>query len=92
MFNESSELEKLREHIDQTDKELLQALAERMMLVQQIGTYKKGQGLDVRDEKRRAEVLSSRVALAKKYGLSEELVGKFFEIILDQAEDQEKQS
>lgn len=86
----SDKLKHLREHIDQTDKEIVQALAERMMLVEQIGMHKKEMGLEIRDEKRREEVLRSRIELGKKCGLSEELVRKLFEEILDHSEEIEK--
>ena len=86
----SSELEKLRGRIDEADKELLRTLAERFKSVVQIGELKKEEGLKPRDEKRRSEVLSSRVSTGKNLGISGELVHKIFEAILDYAEKLEK--
>ena len=86
----SSELEQLRKKIDETDQNLLRILAERMGLVDKIGAYKRENGLPVRDEKRRAEVLSARVGAGKALGIAEDVIRKLFEIILDYSETREK--
>src|SRR3989344_7590213 len=86
----SSELEQLREKIDETDRNLLRIFAERMGLVDKIGTYKRENGLEARDEKRRAEVLAARVSTGKDLGIAENVVRKLFEIILDYSETREK--
>src|SRR3989338_198550 len=86
----SSELERLRAEIDAEDKELLLALAERLKSVVEIGKLKQEKGLEVRDEKRRNEVMSSRIAVAKDLGISEEAARKIFEVILDHSETLEK--
>src|SRR3989338_2966728 len=85
-----SELKRLREHIDEADRELLRTLAERLEFVVQIGKLKRQEGLEVRDEKRRSDVISSRIYNGRNLGISEELVRKLFEAILDHAETLEK--
>ena len=86
----SSELDDLRKKIDETDQSLLRIFAERMWFVDKIGAYKREKGLEARDEKRRAEVLSARVAAGKALGIAENVVRKLFEIILDYSETREK--
>ncbi len=86
----SSELEQLRQKIDETDQSLLRILAERMGLVDKIGAYKRENGLEVRDEKRRAEVLTARVSTGKSLGIAENVIRKLFETILDYSETREK--
>jgi len=86
----SSELDKLRTRIDEADNELLRTLAERLKFVVQIGKLKQQEGLEARDEKRRSEVLSSRISTGENLGISGEFVRKLFEAILNHAETLEK--
>ena len=92
MGNMSSDdkLKQLRDAIDKADNSLVLLLAMRMELVKEIGIYKRERKMAVRDEKRRNEVLTSRIAQGKELGLSEELIRKLFEEILDSAEEIEK--
>src|SRR3989338_6120041 len=85
----SSELEQLRQKIDETDRNLLRIVAERIGLVDKIGAYKRENGLEARDEKRRAEVLTARVSTGKDLGIAEDVIRKLFEIILDYSETRE---
>ena len=55
---EKGELERLRGEIDRVDAELTALLNERLRLVDEIGAYKREQGLPVRDEAREAELLA----------------------------------
>ena len=86
----SSELDELRKKIDETDRNLLRILAERMWFVDKIGAYKRANGLEARDEKRRAEVLTARVGAGKTLGIAEDVIRKLFETILDYSETREK--
>src|SRR3989338_9636535 len=75
----SSELEQLRQKIDETDRNLLRILAERMWFVDKIGAYKREKGLEARDEKRRAGGFSARVGAGKALGVAEGVVRKLFQ-------------
>ena len=85
----SSELDELRKKIDETDQNLLRMLAERMWFVDKIGAYKRENGLEARDEKRRAEVLTARIETGKALGIAEDVIRKLFGIILDYSETRE---
>ncbi len=85
-----TQLDRLRARIDEADKELLRSLSERLKYVEQIGEYKRENELEVRDEKRRSEVLTSRISSGKNLGIAADLVRKIFEAILDHSEDIEK--
>ena len=85
-MSSDDKLRQLRGAIDKADISLVTLLALRTELVKEIGAHKHKHGMAVRDEKRRNEVLASRIAHGKKLGLSEELVRILFEKILDSAE------
>ena len=83
-------LDQMRSRIDELDAVILDKLAERMKVVDDIGAYKRENELDARDEKRRNEVASDRMSRGKSRGLSGELVRKIFDAILDYAEERER--
>jgi chorismate mutase len=93
MGNMSSDekLAELRAAIDKADESLITVLGLRLELVREIGKLKREHKLEVRDEKRRAEVMQSRAKVAKKYNVSEQLINKLYESILNEAESIEEQ-
>lgn len=80
----------LRAKIDRLDLELMNVLMERMKIVDDIGSYKKEHDEEVRNEKRRSEVLSDRIARGKSRGLSGEMVRDIFESIIRHSEERQK--
>ncbi len=68
----------LRRQIDGLDNDLLELLAKRMRVSQEIGTYKKEHSMPILQAKRYDEILKDRVALAEKMGMS----GEFMKIVL----------
>jgi chorismate mutase len=71
----------LRKQIDATDASMLQALAERMALVKQIGHHKKTAALATVQLDRWRQVLKDRVQLGRTLRLTESFVVALFEII-----------
>lgn len=71
----------LRKRIDEIDKHLLHALAERMTIVRRIGEHKKEKDITILQLERWREILETRVELANDLGLSEEFVIKMLELI-----------
>src|SRR6266545_794605 len=63
------ELEALRQRIDETDRRLLETLAERMKRVAEVGRLKAQGALFLRDHEREAKLLSRVEALARELGL-----------------------
>lgn len=59
-----TELEKLRERIDDIDQALLNLFAQRMEVTQKVGEYKLAHSMAVLDEEREKEVLAGKTALA----------------------------
>ncbi len=78
-------LEQLRAEIDAADAKILDALAERMAVVQRVGKLKKENNLPPLDPKRWEQVLQSKIALAGEKGLSEDLIKDIYERIHKEA-------
>lgn len=74
-------LPKLREQIDAIDNSIIDLLAKRQTIVQEIGKWKKVNNVPALDDKRWREVLTSKKQLAKSHGLSETLVEEIYNLI-----------
>lgn len=64
-----SELEAARQRIDEVDRKLLDLIAERMHIAEDVAAYKRAHGLPVLDEVREQRVLSDRAFAAANRGL-----------------------
>ena len=78
-------LEKYRKQIDMIDKQLITLLYERMVVVGNVGAFKKINNIEPMDMSRWQEVLSTRLELARSMGISEKMVKKIWEIIHKEA-------
>jgi chorismate mutase len=74
-------LEQLRAEIDAADAKILDALAERMAVVQRVGKFKKANNLPPLDPKRWEQVLQSKLVQAGEKGLSADLIKDIYERI-----------
>lgn len=86
----SMDLKSLRQKLDEWDKRLLDALSERMHVVDQIGDLKDKDGAPIEDTTRDSEVLSSRKSWASSRRLSTEMVGEIFESILKESKQRQR--
>jgi chorismate mutase len=77
-----SNLELLRKQLDAVDAELIHLLARRAGIVDEIWTWKGGQGLPRVDPHREAELRGRLLAQAEALGLSREAVGAILERIV----------
>lgn len=71
-------LSALRRQIDSLDNDLLELLAKRMRVSQEIGIYKKEHNMPILQTKRYDEILKNRIATAESMGMS----GEFMKTIL----------
>ncbi len=78
---DSLELIRLRAAIDKIDSYIVAALAKRVVRSKKIGELKNKVGGKIVDEKRKKQLIASRVALGKKKGLSPVLIREVFEAI-----------
>ncbi|MCX6183163.1 MAG: chorismate mutase [Bacteroidetes bacterium] len=76
-----NKLEALRGEIDRLDDEIFHSIATRMNVTQQIGEYKKQNGVTILQVGRWEEIVNKRVALGKAMGLSEEFLKKSLELL-----------
>lgn len=73
--NQTTEnLTALRRQIDGLDNDLLELLAKRMRISQEIGTYKKEHNMPILQAQRYDEILKDRITQAEKMGMSGEFM------------------
>ncbi len=76
-------LEELRERLDEIDRALLEALAQRREVIEDVIRTKETEGDFVRDQDREEALLTERVALGRELGLDGYFVTKIFQQVLD---------
>ena len=74
-------LAELRNQIDKIDDQIIQKMAERMGIVEKIGTYKRDSGVTILQVARWDEILQKRSDFAKALKLDLPFVGKLLELI-----------
>ena len=77
----------LRSLIDSLDREMLQIVAQRMMLVAEIASYKREHGLRIRDPERERELLADRTRRAEELGLPGGEMESVFRLLLRASRD-----
>ncbi|MDH6355174.1 chorismate mutase [Dysgonomonas sp. PH5-45] len=78
-------LSELRQQIDDLDSQMLELLARRMQVSQEIGIFKKEHGLTVVQNSRYNEILMKRMAQAREMGIRPEFVRMLLEAIHDES-------
>jgi chorismate mutase len=77
----SSKLEELRSEIDKLDEELIDILARRMNVIEEIGAYKKLNKITILQLKRWSQLTHDRIETGIKMGLSREFILKLLESV-----------
>ena len=75
----------LRKQIDELDNELLEVLAKRMRVCEEIGTYKKEHNISVLQTGRYDELLQNRIAQSGQLGLSNDFLRTLFVAIHEES-------
>jgi chorismate mutase len=78
-------LEKLRSEIDKLDQELIEILARRMSVVEEIGKYKKANRITILQLKRWSQVIRERVGAGEHLGLSHEFLMRLLEALHEES-------
>ncbi len=78
-------LEELRDRIDRIDENILQMLADRMMVAREIGQYKKENNLAILQVERWNEILRTRQFSGLRKELSREFIVHMYELIHDES-------
>ena len=84
-------LENWRKQIDILDQKILILFTKRMKIVEEIGKFKKSQGIAPLDEKRWRQVLESKLAKAKVLNLSKSFIKKLYDLVHKYSLEIEKQ-
>jgi len=84
------DLERLRGEINAVDKGLIELLARRNEISSEIGEYKREKGLKIQDTKREREMMNQRTAWAKEHGVRDELIQRFFRLIVKASKEIQK--
>src|SRR5882724_1026003 len=75
-------IEELRRHLDNTDRRMMDLIAERQATIQQITAVKRSTGFPLRDYKRESEVFASVRARAAEVGVSPEVAEQVMRILI----------
>lgn len=82
-------LSELRAQIDALDRDMLQLLAHRMAVVEQIADHKRHSGLPVRDRTREREIIQDRCTRAVGLGLPAGEIEALYRLVLWASRDQQ---
>lgn len=74
-------LEQLRNKIDSLDQQMVDLLAQRMRIVEEIGTYKKNNNVSVFQLRRWENILKSRIEYGKRLGLEEDYIKNLLQLV-----------
>ena len=85
-----SEIEALRQEINNIDDELINLLSNRMKVVRDIGAYKKKNNMTILQQRRWNEIIEKGKSQAAKFGLSETFILKFINAIHGESIDQQE--
>ena len=86
-----SKLEQLRDTIDHIDEEIINLLANRMLLARDIGKYKKDNNMTIYQARRWNEIIERSLNQASKTKLSKEFILKYINTVHDESIDQQEQ-
>jgi chorismate mutase len=80
---QTTNLDELRQRLDQIDTDLIALLAERFEITAQVGLYKKAHALPPVDEAREAAQFQRIAFLAQTYNLDPTLLHNLFRLIIN---------
>lgn len=80
-----NKLEKLRSEIDKIDQELIEILARRMLVVEEIGQYKKTHKITILQLKRWNQVIRDRLKNGEELGLTRDFIMKLLESVHEES-------
>ena len=76
------DLKKMRQQIDEIDRELLIILAKRFEVTKKVGEYKAKHNLPSKDPAREKQIFEEKKAMARKLDLNFTLVEQIFKLII----------
>lgn len=76
-----NQLDELRDKVDHLDREIIEAIAARMKMVEKIGSYKRDNNVTILQMKRWKEIIDSRPEWGRILDLNPELVLEIYKLI-----------
>ena len=83
-------LNSMRMMINQLDDMIIQTVAQRMRISQNIGALKKATNMNIKDPKREKELQNFHKELAQKYGITYPTLQKIFELVMKESKRLQK--
>ncbi|NVJ61209.1 MAG: prephenate dehydratase [Gammaproteobacteria bacterium] len=83
--NHNNHLSKLRERIDLIDLNLIELIAERQKLTDEVGQFKLSQNIQTRDLEREKDLILKKITLAESFGLSANFIHRIFDLLIEQS-------
>ncbi len=80
-----SSLEAFRSEIDKIDQQLMDIIAQRMAIVDQIGNYKKANKITILQLKRWNQIFRERIENGQELGLTREFIMKLLEVVHEES-------
>lgn len=80
-----NQLEELRSEIDKIDQQLIDIIAQRMSIVDQIGRYKKENKITILQLKRWNQIFKERIENGEELGLPREFIMKLLEVVHEES-------
>jgi chorismate mutase len=84
------DLEDYRKEIDRVNREVVDSVSRRMNIVEEIGDYKKQNGMEIKDEGREEVVKQQFEKLFKKEDLPKQKGREFAELLIEMAIEEER--
>lgn len=88
---EKLDLSSLRNELDKIDDNILELISKRFDVTTNIAIFKKENGLEIFQPEREKQLLNSKLELGNKFGLNNNFVGKFFQMIMDESKSKQKE-
>jgi chorismate mutase len=83
-------IETIREEINQIDRQIIALIRQRQEQAGRLAVVKHREGLPIRDEKRRKEVLEEMFDLAVEQEVDPVGIQKIFELLIDMSEQRQR--
>ena len=79
------ELQNFRLELNRIDSELIKLLGERFKIIDQVGHYKKSNGIAMMQPARVDEVKERCATMGEEYGLDRDFIKSIYTVIIDEA-------
>jgi len=80
-----SEIDKLRDQMDDTTLEIIRLLKKRVGISKEIGSIKSNLGIGITDEEREGQLRTKVLALCEEIGLDRSIAAKFLNLLLNES-------